>query len=241
MVVKILSMGGASGGAGAGAGAGGAAKDQASLYKILVLDRFTKDVIAPLLRVADLRKHGVTLHLTLEAERQPIPDVPAVYLVQPSTANLERIAADAAAGLYDVMHLHFTTTLPMRLMEQLAASAVKANAVARVGRLFDQVGRQMVGHALSVCLRCACLVATWTCVLRWVPAKVALRCAAPLAAHLSCCCPSPATLQQYLSFMSLENNLFSLGLPDTYVQLNDPTAQDQQIEVGSSSHDELVV
>ena len=174
MVVKILNMGGASGGPGAGAGS--AAKDQASLYKILVLDRFTKDVIAPLLRVADLRKHGVTLHLTLEAERQPIPDVPAVYLVQPSTANLERIAADAAAGLYDVMHLHFTTTLPMRLMEQLAASAVKANAVARVGRLFDQVGGQVVGHALSASLHRACLVATWTCVLRWVPAKVALGC-----------------------------------------------------------------
>ena len=65
-----------------------------------------------------------------------------------------------------------------------------------------------------------------------------------------CCAPccSPILLlplscrpSQYLSFMSLENNLFSLGLPDTYVQLNDPTAQDQQIEVGSSSHDELVV
>ena len=166
-------MGGASGGP--GVGTGGATKDNSSLYKILVLDCFTKDVIAPLLRVADLRKHGVTLHLALEAERQPIPDVPAVYLVQPSAANPERIAADAAAGLYDIMHLQFTTTLPMRLIEQLAASAVKANAVARVGRLFDQVGAPVVWHALSICLCCACCVGTRTCVLRWVPAKLAPR------------------------------------------------------------------
>lgn len=36
---------------------------------------------------------------------------------------------------------------------------------------------------------------------------------------------------QYLSFMALEARLFSLGLPDTYLQLNDPKAQDTQIQV----------
>jgi sec1 family domain-containing protein 1 len=35
-------------------------------YKVLVLDAFTKDVMAPLLRVNDLRRHGITLHLLLE-------------------------------------------------------------------------------------------------------------------------------------------------------------------------------
>lgn len=35
-------------------------------YKVLVLDAFTKDVLAPLLRVNDLRRHGITLHLLLE-------------------------------------------------------------------------------------------------------------------------------------------------------------------------------
>ena len=36
---------------------------------------------------------------------------------------------------------------------------------------------------------------------------------------------------QYLSFTALEARLFSLGLPDTYLQLNDPKAQDTQIQV----------
>ena len=36
---------------------------------------------------------------------------------------------------------------------------------------------------------------------------------------------------QYLSFIALEGRLFSLGLPNSYLQLNDPKAQDTQIQV----------
>ncbi len=35
---------------------------------------------------------------------------------------------------------------------------------------------------------------------------------------------------QYLSFVALEAGLFSLSMPDSYLQLNDPAAQDTQIE-----------
>lgn len=38
---------------------------------------------------------------------------------------------------------------------------------------------------------------------------------------------------QYLSFIALESRLFSLGLPDTYLLLNDPKAQDTQVQVGN--------
>ncbi|PNH04798.1 SEC1 family transport protein SLY1 [Tetrabaena socialis] len=107
-------------------------------YKVLVLDRFTKDIVAPLLRLNDLRKHGVTLHLMLENERQPIPDVPAVYLVQPSPANIERITADAVAGLYDSMYLNFTVSVPGKLVEQLAGGVVKAGCLSRINKLYDQ-------------------------------------------------------------------------------------------------------
>ena len=36
---------------------------------------------------------------------------------------------------------------------------------------------------------------------------------------------------QYLAFIALESGMFSLGLPNTYLQLNDPAARDTQIEV----------
>jgi hypothetical protein len=69
-----------------------AAGQGGELYKVLVLDKSCRDIVAPLLRVAELRAHGVTLHLSLEAERQPIADVPAVYLVAPTPDNVDRIA-----------------------------------------------------------------------------------------------------------------------------------------------------
>ena len=72
-------------------GATSRSTSDAETYKILVLDKQTKDIIAPLLRVSDLRKHGVTLHLMLDAERHSIPDVPAVYFVAASEDRIKRI------------------------------------------------------------------------------------------------------------------------------------------------------
>lgn len=70
---------------------GTAQTPDAEIYKVLVLDRQTKDIIAPLLRVSDLRRHGVTLHLMMDAERHSIPDVPAVYFVGASDGAVTRI------------------------------------------------------------------------------------------------------------------------------------------------------
>lgn len=93
------------------------------LYKVLVLDSFTKAVIAPLLRVNELRKHGITMHLMLENDREKIPDTPAIYFVRAAEEGVRRIVADAAAGLYDSLHLNFTPHLPKPLLDQLAAGA----------------------------------------------------------------------------------------------------------------------
>ena len=90
------------------------------LYKVLVLDSFTKAVIAPLLRVNELRKHGITMHLLLETDREKIPDTPCIYFVRASEEAVRRILVDASAGLYDSLHLNFTPHLPKPLMEQLA-------------------------------------------------------------------------------------------------------------------------
>lgn len=142
-------------------------------FKVLVLDQYTKNVLAPLLRVNDLRKHGVTLHLMIEAERQPIPDVPAVYFVSESDANVDRIAADARQGLYDSLYINFVGHVPLPLLDRLASVAARDASAQRITQVFDK----------------------------------------------------------YLSFISLETGLFSLGLHDTYVALNDPRKTDKEIEV----------
>ncbi|KAK9915015.1 hypothetical protein WJX75_003656 [Coccomyxa subellipsoidea] len=147
------------------------------LYKVLVLDSFTKSVIAPLLRVNELRKHGITMHLLLETDREKIPDTPCIYFVRASEEAVRRIIADASAGLYDSLHLNFTPHLPKPLMEQLATGSVRAGCPQRIAKVFDQ----------------------------------------------------------YLSFIALESRLFSLGLPDTYLLLNDPKAQDVQVQSASEA------
>ncbi|CAI7920650.1 unnamed protein product [Closterium sp. NIES-53] len=89
-------------------------------------------------QVSDLRKHGITLHLMVDADRQPIPNVPAVYFLQPTAGNMQRFVLDAMRGTYDKMHLNFTSSVPRLLLEDLAAGTVKANALHRVARVFDQ-------------------------------------------------------------------------------------------------------
>ena len=80
-------------------------------WKILIYDSFCRDMISTLFKVADLRRHGVTLHLHIDADRQQVQDVSGVYFVCPTTSNVVRIAKDCAAGLYDSCHLNFSSSI----------------------------------------------------------------------------------------------------------------------------------
>lgn len=151
---------------------GTAAEQEEEVYKILVLDDFCLSLLSPLLRVADLRKHGVTLYFPIDKQRQRVADVPAVYFLRPTQANADRVAADAAAALYASFHLNFSPALPRPLLDSLAAATAASGSAHRVTRLADQ----------------------------------------------------------YLDFVSLEDNLFSLAHPRSYVALNDPKAADSDIE-----------
>jgi sec1 family domain-containing protein 1 len=107
-------------------------------WKVLVYDAFGRDVIAPLFNVAELRRQGVTLHLMLDAARDGIPDVPAIYFVSPTDEAIRRIAADAGDGLYSKMYVNFVSPAPRALLESLARATIANNSVASISKLFDQ-------------------------------------------------------------------------------------------------------
>ena len=87
--------------------------DSAAPYKILVLDAFSKSIIAPLVGVQDLRlKGGVTLHLQIDTLREPITDVPAVYFVQGTASNIERIVQVSTRLLAQTPRLCIFAILP---------------------------------------------------------------------------------------------------------------------------------
>lgn len=102
--------------------------DAQDVWKVLIYDASARAIIAPLLRVADLRARGVTLHMLLHAARHPIPDVPAVYFVAPTPENVARICADAARGMYASLWVNFTSRVSRDLLEHLAEGVAKAPA-----------------------------------------------------------------------------------------------------------------
>lgn len=147
----------------------GSAQNQ---WKVLIYDRACRSIISPLLSVSDLRRKGVTLHLLIDSNREPIPDVPAVYFVEPTRANISIIAQDCALGLYRSAYLNFVTRLDRSLLEEFARLVVQSDSVHRVALVYDQ----------------------------------------------------------YLDYVCLERNLFTLNKPNSYVLYNDPNTTEIQME-----------
>lgn len=141
-------------------------------WKILIYDKPCRSIISPLLSVSQLRSRGVTLHLLLSSDRESIPDVPAVYFVEPTRANLAIIAQDCARGLYSSAHVNFVTRLPRDLMEEFARLIVQSGSLDRISSVHDQ----------------------------------------------------------YLDYVCLERNLFTLNKPESYVAYNNNAATESSIE-----------
>ncbi|ESQ32873.1 hypothetical protein EUTSA_v10003843mg [Eutrema salsugineum] len=141
-------------------------------YKVLIHDDFGKNIIAPLMRIEDIRRQSVTLVLPIyNQERKPVPAV-AVYFVQPTETNIKRILADASKSLYDTFHLNFSSSISRPLLESLASGTLNSGSVERLAKVHDQ----------------------------------------------------------YLEFVTLEDNFFSLEQRSVYLQLNAPPATDGDIK-----------
>ncbi|CAG5115434.1 unnamed protein product [Candidula unifasciata] len=107
-------------------------------WKVLVYDRFGQDIISPLLTVKELRDMGVTLHLSLHSDRDPIPDVPAIYFVMPTDDNVQRICRDFQNQLYESYYLNFISAISRQKLEDIAQAAIQSNSVQQVAKVFDQ-------------------------------------------------------------------------------------------------------
>jgi hypothetical protein len=85
-----------------------------------------------LFNVKELRDLGVTLHILLNSERDPVPDVPAVYFCQPTDENLKRIGQDLENGIYGSYHFNFISPISRQKLEDLATTAIQYNAASQV-------------------------------------------------------------------------------------------------------------
>jgi hypothetical protein len=115
-------------------GAGDGKNDM--IWKVLVFDNVGRDVISSVLRVNDLFKNGITVHMLVQAERYAIPDVPAIYFVSPTSENIDIVSKDLAAGLYESSYINFTSPVSRDLLEDLATKTI--NTSNRIAQVYDQ-------------------------------------------------------------------------------------------------------
>ncbi|KAL3791972.1 hypothetical protein ACHAWO_011227 [Cyclotella atomus] len=106
-------------------------------WKILIYDTHTRSIISPLLSVSSLRSLGVTLHLMLHSDRDPIPDVTAVYFVLPTKENLDRIARDCSRNLYKSAKIASCGRMERRTMEEFAGLVVTTGGLGKIETLSD--------------------------------------------------------------------------------------------------------
>ncbi|KAG0664474.1 Vesicle trafficking between the ER and Golgi [Maudiozyma exigua] len=113
--------------------------NQSEIYwKILVLDRRSTGIISSVLRVNDLLKAGVTVHTLIQNDRASLPDVPAVYFIEPTKENLDIIVKDLKDDKYAEFYINFTSTLERDLLEYFAENVSMTGKSERVKQVFDQ-------------------------------------------------------------------------------------------------------
>lgn len=91
----------------------------------------------------DFHKHLVEQSLTLtvrniNSARQPIPDVPAIYFVEPKSANFQLITSDLSRNLYSSAYINFLTPISRLLLEDFVSSVASTGTAEQISQIYDQ-------------------------------------------------------------------------------------------------------
>ena len=81
---------------------------------------------------------GLMIGRNINSPRYPIPDVPVLYLVEPTAANIQLICSDLARGLYSPAYVNFLSSIPRPLLEEFAAQIAATNTAESISQIYDQ-------------------------------------------------------------------------------------------------------
>ncbi|SGZ50243.1 CIC11C00000005033 [Sungouiella intermedia] len=115
-----------------------ASKSEEIVWKVLVMDRTSQAVISSILRVNDLLRCGITVHAVILAQRSPLPDVPAIYFVEPTVENVSIIIDDLQADKYESFYINFTLSINRELLEEFAKKVSLCGKGAKIKQVYDQ-------------------------------------------------------------------------------------------------------
>lgn len=67
-----------------------------------------------------------------------IPDVPVLYLVEPTESNIKTITTDLSRGLYSPAYINFLSSVPRPILEDFAAQIATAGVAENIAQVYDQ-------------------------------------------------------------------------------------------------------
>mmetsp|Transcript_1056 Transcript_1056/g.1891 ORF Transcript_1056/g.1891 Transcript_1056/m.1891 type:complete len:678 (+) Transcript_1056:89-2122(+) len=137
-------------------------------YVVLLLDAETRQMVNTACKVHELIDQGVCLVENVHNERQALPVLDALYFLQPSEENIDKIVEDAVASSYCTkaggnlgdgeeedadagkrkrskyrnLHIFFTHQLPEELLDKLARQKRAASRI----RSFAEVNLSFIAH-----------------------------------------------------------------------------------------------
>lgn len=74
----------------------------------------------------------------INSARYPIPDVPVLYLLEPTSVNVQLICSDLARGLYSSAYVNFLTSIPRPLLEDFATQIASTSVAEKMSQIYDQ-------------------------------------------------------------------------------------------------------
>ncbi|EAY09549.1 Sec1 family protein [Trichomonas vaginalis G3] len=107
-------------------------------WKVLIYDERGLCILSTLLKVASLMDLGVTYHGLITSKRDPIPDISAVYLVEPTPENCAIISNDIQNSLYDSVYINFISKISEESLRNLAEQVAQNSDGRCVRAVFDQ-------------------------------------------------------------------------------------------------------
>ena len=104
-------------------------------FKVLILDNSTFKFLSPLLKQANLKKNNICLVTKLDAQKDMMHSVMAIYLVTPSPVNFSLILADMKNNIYQNYSINFIEKPDDNLLEQFLSNIIKLDIYKKIYNL----------------------------------------------------------------------------------------------------------